>query len=293
MEYKPFLLFIFLLTITGFAFYFIEFIAPTLLSNPLWGLIILLTVGAVLYIAFQLIMGMKSNNKAKAKISAVMMIAIVAVAGFGFVAFAYWQNILGFGDTINDMINPPACGTMLTVNYKDGSSETYSSKDNSFDQLKIIDTANSKEVVSINTGIFITPSWTSDAQLTSYDVSGTVQMKIKVAASGGATVYDTGAVNIQNNLHPTLTSGSSATITSMTMTAAQFESIVPTTTAQYSLEYSNPTPVTVTLHFDNGDAVSKTVTAPTMSWIFQRIPNTGTSSFTGLSVSFFIGRTTA
>ncbi len=210
-------------------------------------------------------------------------IVLVAGAAVFILLIAFMMNGGDFSSIFGS--NPPA-GTVFTVNYADGTSKTYNSKDFQKNELKIIQ--DNREVKSLTVGVYVTPTWASTAKLTSWSVTGGLQMKIKINAGDRATIYDSGVQPLQYSSSTNLpSSGYTTTVSQVTLTAAQLEQIYPFATATYLFEYSNPQPIHVVLNFDNGDSISADATAPTLQWAFTHTPTTGTSVFNSLSVSFW------
>jgi hypothetical protein len=214
-----------------------------------------------------------------------MLILLVSGAGVFFIAYAF--NVGGAQDVIDNIVNPPEQGTRLTVYYApDANGNTpaptiFDSSTQKLDSLKI--TYGGYTVSSLKIEIYMTPSWTSDASLSSYSITGKVQMKIKTTSD--STIFDSGVQNLQP-LHPTLVNGQSVVISSASITASQLESLANMGNEAYVFQYINTEPIKLTMNFDNGDSVSASATAPTLTIGFQHTTG-GTSAITGLTVSFY------
>lgn len=295
MEYKPLALFLLVALMTFGLFILIQQTFNQISDNPLLMLVVFAVIGTSLWLVIQLVMKMNTDKQGVMKAStAILVFVLVGATMFG-CFYAYKNNIGGIGDIVDnikdDITNASNDGgTRLTVYYgPDASGNTpeprvYDSSDTSLNTLKIIKDGNT--VSSIKIELYVTPTWTSDASLTSYSVSGTFRMRIVYSGAASNVYYDSGSVAI-NAQHPTLTSGSPAVISSATLSASQIEALGNLPTGGLLLEYSNPSPITMTLNFDNGDTVTKSATAPTLNWGFAHAPNTGVSSFTSLSCQFY------
>jgi len=314
MEFKPFLLFLFVALISFGGYIVLQIAYGSLISSiPIISIITFLTIGTVMWFLLQYIMNMKNNKQAKANISAIILIAIIAFAGIFaiYMMSASNQPIDGTNNSANDnsnnnivedftdwvsdgwnnLFNKEASATQLTIFYTDGTSQSYHSG-NGESGLSIIDKNGGKTVSSLKIELYITPSWTSSSTITSYDVSGTVLMNLNRVTGQG--IYTSTPQNIVPlNPKPSLISGQAVVISSATITAAQLEALGGSSlgTGDYMIIYANPSPTTVTLHFANGDSVSKSATAPQLTWVFGHTiggdSNSGSSTFNSLSVTFW------
>jgi hypothetical protein len=287
MEYKPQQLFLFIfIALIGFGAYILLSMAlPLLNSNPFFAIATFGGLAVAIYFAVMYIKSM--NTQAKTKLSGMMLMLILLVSGAGVFFTAYAFNVGGTQDVIDSIISPPKQGTRLTVYYapdENGNTPAptvYDSSKQKLDSLKIVYGGNT--VSSMKIELYMCPSWTSDASVTSYSITGKVQMRIKTSA--GSVIYDSGARNLEPS-QPPLINGQSVVISSATITASQLESLANMGNGVYIFEYINAEPIKLTINFDNGDSVSASATAPTLNVSFQHTTS-GTSRITGLTVGFY------
>lgn len=297
MEYKPQQLFLFIfIALIGFGAYILLSMAlPLLNSNPFFAIATFGGLAVAIYFAVMYIKSM--NTQAKAKLSGMMLMLILLVSGAGVFFTAYAFNVGGTQDVIDNIVTPPpASGTRLTIYYEDESiaPQVFDSKD--YDDMGIPLAIYSPQspnpnapIASVKLEMYMTPTWTSTATLTGYTVTGTYNVYLyKIPPT---TILKQFTMPM-SPLHPTLTSGQSVVIASATMTNGDIEQLISTnggvksTSTVYELTYKL-SDFKLAMDFSNGDHVEKTATAPDASFSCVWKDATGTSTITGLTVSFY------
>ena len=176
---------------------------------------------------------------------------------------------------------------VVTVTYTDGTTRQFSSS-GAPSGLTIVDPSTGKIVSSIKVELYMVPVWTPEwLGVASYTVSGKLKMRI-LRSSDNYVCYDSGLVDLQPlKPLPTLVNGQPVVITSATVSASAIESLYTgwQNGAKYKFEYSNPTPITLTVTFTDGGTASRTATAPTLQWEFQYL-SSGTLS--SLAFTFYV-----
>jgi len=222
----------------------------------------------------------------------IMLIAALVLGSFVVLA----GNLGGVRDTIDTYINPPKSGSILTVYYEDSdiTPTRYDSKDYSSDGKPLAIYSSlapqpDSPVKKVKIEVYMTASWETDSSLSSYTVSGDYTVVLtRVAPSATLKTFNVP----MSPLHPTLTNGQSAVIASAELSASQIEQLISGNGGQkgtsyiYVITYKLPQ-VTLDMTFANGDTDSETAAAPDTAFSCIWRDATGTSSITGLSVSFY------
>jgi hypothetical protein len=208
----------------------------------------------------------------------------------------YSFNVGGTKDIIDNYINPPTSGSILTIYYEDENIDptVYDSKNFGKDGTPLsiyssLSSAPNSPIKNLKLEVYMTASWTSTSQMTSYSVSGDYTVILSRVAP--AATLKTYTVPMQA-LHPTLTNGGQAVIASMTISASDIENLISTNGGSkgssyvYNIVYKLPA-LTLTMNFENGDTDSETAAAPDTAFACIWKDATGTSSITGLSVNFY------
>lgn len=173
---------------------------------------------------------------------------------------------------------PPEMGTVITIEYEDGSTQRIDTNDPWYRLTQLfkfnegaIQTTSGQNINNIKVECYITPTF-SGAEIDYYTVSGAFQMRIQQSSSPYSTVYTSPSMPIQP-LNPTLRSGQSSVIASATISTSNIQALYGgwESGKLYSFQYINSSPITVTIHFKDGASISQSTTAPQVSYVFRYV----------------------
>jgi hypothetical protein len=146
--------------------------------------------------------------------------------------------------------------------------------------LKVLNPSNGGTVSSINTNLYLTPTFTLalGTTISSYTITGNLQVEIISDSSGGGltngeVVYNSGVIPISPvNPLPTLTSGSSSIVASSTVSTSgqPFTTTYLKSGYMYSLE-DICSRITLTINFSDNSSASQIAPNASINWEFEYI----------------------
>lgn len=225
----------------------------------------------------------------KKSINFAVIILIAAMVLMPFMIYSF--NVGGTKDIIDDGIDSvfntdDSIGLMVTLYDENGDAIGNPIKSSQHNNgLAIKDVASGKAVTSLKVELYVTPSWTSDSTLSSYELSGG-RFGTKITNNAGTQMGPVTEAE-PSFMHPTITNGQPSVVTGATFQLSALENANAYNTGEtYHWIYYMVNPLKMTLHFANGDTIDASQTAPQMDWAFQKV-SSASSTFTSFSVTFY------